>query len=93
MEKIEKEIFGTLYNGKKYKIKNLEFNPNILLLSGSIVIDKKYKNFYIIFGKERKIEYAHFNLGKNAGANFENALFNFYLNIYFDIDKREIKIL
>lgn len=94
MEKIEKEITGTIYKGKKYKIKNLEFNKERLLLSGAIIIDKKYKNFYIIFGKEGKVEYAHFNLEKNAGNNLKTAIHTFYANIYknVDINKRTIKI-
>ena len=78
---------------KKYKIKKLEFNKETLILSGVIVIDKKYKNFYIIFGKEGKVEYAHFNL-ENAGNNFKTALLAFYSNIYknVDINKRTINI-
>lgn len=84
-EKIEikKEINERLDNGRKYKIKNLNFRKDSGLLFGTIIMNKESRNFKINLKHIQNINWneSPFDFeDKYVETKFNDALLDFYLN-------------
>ena len=71
----------------KYKVKNLSFSDDRATLFGTMVINKKSKDFYMDFENSDETEYDFKN--HNGGFEFDEALSDFYDFHVVELSKNE----
>jgi hypothetical protein len=91
---LEKEIDGKTAEGTKYTVVNLKFSNVESVLSGTVVINKRRRNFYMDFENSAETEYNYVKVDNHvkvdAEVDFKDALSDFYKHHIIEFEHHEI---